>query len=140
MEVAVSDGNKNVTDPAYKVVRGLCTHAQLAVSDPRRARIMMRGHDKASTSEHPFSRSVKQDITEGIASTRFNASCTEAGLIHIMGAGYFTSLSILDQQLSVAEAIELCTKVFTLTLCGFGLVEEEAHRIVSDSARNIMTG
>jgi hypothetical protein len=58
----------------------------------------------------------------------------------VMCAVFSTNLKILEQSLSAEEAIELCTKVFTLVLCGFGLQEEEAHRIVSDSARDIVMG
>jgi hypothetical protein len=44
--------NENVTDPAYRMVRGMCTHMQIAVSDPRRATIMLRGHDWVSAGDH----------------------------------------------------------------------------------------
>jgi hypothetical protein len=57
-----------------------------------------------------------------------------------MCAAYFTKLKILEKDLSVEKAIELCTIVFTLILCGFGLEEEEAVRIISDSARDIIRG
>jgi hypothetical protein len=49
-------------------------------------------------------------------------------------------IRILDQQLSAEQAIDLATRAFSLTLCGFGLSEEEAVRIVADSARDIITG
>lgn len=140
VELAVKMSNKNVTDPAYKIVRGMCNHMQLAVSDPRRAIIMLRGHEKIKTGANPLNRTAQADIAQGVESGRFEQRCENSGLIQVMGVVYFTSLSILEQKLSAKEAIELCTGVFTLILCGFGLDEEEALRIVADSARDIIKG
>lgn len=140
VEIAVRKSNENVTDPAYKIVRGMCNHVQLAVSDPKRATIMARGLEKVIAGEHPLDRTAKVDIESGIESGRFEQRCEEAGLIQTMGSVYFTNLRILAQSLSAREAIELCTRVFTLLLCGFGLDEKEALRIVSDSARDIIKG
>lgn len=64
----------------------------------------------------------------------------DVGVLQIIGTGYFSMIRILDQQLSAQQAIDLATRAFSFTLCGFGLSEEEAVRIVADSARAIITG
>lgn len=140
VEISVSKCNENVTDPAYRVVRGMCTHMQLAVSDPRRATIMSRGHDWVMSTINPLFRNVEEDINKGIASGRFAARCEEVGILQIIGTGYFSMIKIIDEKLNAEQAIDLSTKAFSLTLCGFGLPEEEAVRIVSDSARDIIKG
>jgi AcrR family transcriptional regulator len=140
VEIAIRKSNENVTDPAYRVVRGMCNHVQLAASDPRWAIIMLRGHEKVAAGNHPLNRTAEVDIADGIKSGRFERRCEEAGLIQLMGAVYFTNLRIVEQKLSVKKVIALCTKVSTLILCGFGLDEEEAIRIASDSARDIIRG
>jgi len=140
VEERVRKANENVTDPAYRTVRGLCTHVQLAVSDPRRATIMLRGHDWVNASDHQLLRSVSDDVSAGIASGRFEPRCADVGVLQIIGTGYFCMLRILDQGLSAEQAIDLATRAFSLTLCGFGLEEEEAVRIASDSARDIIRG
>jgi hypothetical protein len=58
----------------------------------------------------------------------------------VLGAAFFTMLQIVEQQQSAEQAIELATGVLTLLLCGFGLPEEEAMRIVADSARDLIKG
>jgi AcrR family transcriptional regulator len=138
VEARVRKINENVTDPAYRMVRGMCTHMQIAVSDPRRATIMLRGHDWVSAGDHQLLRSVQDDVSEGIASGRFAARCDDVGVLQIIGTGYFSMIRILEQRLSVAQAIDLATRAFSLTLCGFGLQEAEAVRIVSASARDII--
>lgn len=140
VELAVEDANRNVTDPAYKIVRGMCIHLQLAVADPRRATIMLRGHEWATSADHPLNHGLKTDIAEGIESGRFEARCEDAGVIQIIGTGFFTMIRLIEQQQSVEQAVDLATRVFSLILCGFGLREEEAQRIVSDSTKDIITG
>ncbi len=138
VEAKVRTINENVTDPAYRVVRGMCTHMQIAVSDPRRATIMLRGHDWVTAGDHELHRSVREDVSKGIASGRFAPRCDDVGVLQIIGIGYFSMIRILEQRMSVEQAIELAIKGFSLTLCGFGLEEGEAVRIVSDSARDII--
>lgn len=140
VEETVTKCNENVTDPAYRIVRGICTHMQLAVSNPHQATIMIRGHDWATSDIHPLHRNVQEDISKGIASGRFSDRCEDVGILQIVGTGYFCMIRIIEQQLSPPEAIVLATKAFSLILYGFGLSEEEAVRIVSDSAHDIITG
>lgn len=138
LELAVEDSNRNVTDPAYRLVRGMCIHLQLAVSAPQRATIMLRGADWGTSTDHPLNQGVKADILAGLASSRFEPRCEEAGVIQVIGAVFFTMLRIIEEQLTAGQAIDLATKVFTLILCGFGLREDEATRIVADSARDLI--
>jgi len=140
VEATVQKCNENVTDPAYRVVRGMCTHMQMAISDPRRAAIMLRGHDWATSDIHPLHRNVQDDIAKGVASGRFAARCEEFGILQIVGTGYFSMIRIIEQRLTPEQAIDLATKAFSLILYGFGLPEEEAVRIVSDSAKDIIKG
>lgn len=140
VEAAVHSCNENVTDPAYKMVRGMCTHIQLAVADPRQATIMLRGHDWLSSNGFHLHQSIRADVSEGIASGRFASRCDDVGIIQIIGTGYFTMIRIIEQKLSVAQAIDLATRALTLTLCGFGLAEDEARIIVAGSAKDIIRG
>lgn len=78
------------------------------------------------------------NVSTGIASGRFAPRCDDVGVLQIIGTGYFSMIRILEQRLSADQAIDLAIKAFSLTLCGFGLEENEAVRIVSDSARDII--
>jgi AcrR family transcriptional regulator len=140
LERSVEESNRNVTDPAYRLVRGMCIHLQMAVADPRRAIIMLRGAGWRTATNNPLNEGIKADITDGLASGRFEPRCEDAGVIQVIGAVFFTMLRIIEEQHSAEQAIELATRVFTLILCGFGLREDEAVRIVADSARDLITG
>ena len=138
LERSVEDSNRNVTDPAYRLVRGMCIHLQLAVADSRRAIIMLRGAGWSTATNNPLNEGIKADIADGLASGRFEPRCEDAGVIQVIGAVFFTMLRIIEDQHTAQQAIDLATRVFTLILCGFGLREDEAVRIVADSARDLI--
>jgi len=138
VEERVRSCNENVTDPAYRLVRGMCTHMQLAVADPRRATIMLRGLDWVTAGDHQLYDSVQADVMQGIASGRFAPRCEDVGVLQVIGTGHFSLIRIIEHRLSVAATVDLATRAFSLVLCGFGLEEAEAVRIVSDSARAII--
>ena len=138
VEQAVATSNDNVTDPAYKIVRGACNHLRFAVVDPRRAMIMLRGHEKTASGDFPLNQNIKAHVQEGLESGRFEPRCKDAGVIQILGATYFSMLEVIEREYGASQAIALATRVYTLLLCGFGLREEEAAMIVADSARDII--
>jgi len=140
VERKVADSNMNVTDPAYRIARGICHHIKLAVDNPQRAMIMLRNPKLATSGEYPLNKNIQIDIREGVESGRFSPRCEEAGIIQVIGATISTMLRVIEKDLSIDQAIDLSTKVFMLTLCGFGVIEEEAFRIVSDSAKDIIAG
>lgn len=138
VERKITDSNRNVTDPAYRIARGICHHIKLAVNEPRKAMIMLRSLELATSNDYPLNKNIQIDILEGIDSGRFAKRCEEAGIIQVMGATVTTMLRVIEQELSVEQTIELSVKVLTLILYGFGVIEDEASRIVSDSARDII--
>jgi AcrR family transcriptional regulator len=87
LERSVEESNRNVTDPAYRLVRGMCIHLQMAVADPRRAIIMLRGAGWRTATNNPLNEGIKADIADGLASGRFEPRCEDAGVIQVIGAG-----------------------------------------------------
>ena len=139
VEARVEASNINVTDPAYKIARGLCNHVQFAISDPGRATIMLRGFSGATSLEHPLNRTVQDHVREGIDSARLASRCRDGAPLVLIGSVIATCITVIEQNLDPQQAIALCTGVFTLVLCGMGLEEAEARRIVTDSATDIIT-
>ncbi len=138
VERAVEASNTNVTDPAYKVVRGMCNHLQLAWIDPRRAIIMLRGHETNSIAESPLNLTVRTHLQEGLDSGRFAARCEAVGVIQLIGTTYASMLRIIEQQYTLEQVVDFASRICTLMLCGFGIEEEEASRISGDSARDLI--
>lgn len=139
IERKVTECNLNVTDPAYKIARGVCTHVRLAVENPNQAIIMMRARESGTTSsDSPMNKQIQAHVSEGVQSSRFSRRCEQAGILQLMGVTFFTMTRIIEDKLSIEESIDLTSQAITLVLCGFGVLEEEAARIASDSARDLI--
>ena len=140
VEQKIRDSNRNVTDPAYRMARGICLHLRLAVIQPKRAAIMLRIAELATSGDYALNRHIQGDIEDGIATGRYHRGCEDAGIIVVMGTTMALMLRIIEQGLDVEQTIELTAKTLSLVLGGFGLQAEEALRIVTDSARDIIDG
>lgn len=138
VERQVRGNNASIEDPAYRLTRGLCTHICLAVSEPRLATIMLRGHDWALSGQHELYKNVRDDIAQGVAVGRFAERCKDVGALQVIGTGYFIMLRILERHLGVRRAIDVTVRALTLILCGFGLEETEARHIAMVSAEEII--
>lgn len=138
VEQEVRRNNENVDDPAYRITRGMCTHIRMALANPRRATIMMRGHEWATSNHHDLYRNVHHDIAQGITSGRFAERCDKVGALLVIGTVYFCMLRILDRNSSQRTAADLTARTVVLTLCGFGIEESEATIIASTSAKEIL--
>ncbi len=140
VEEAIRLSNTNVTDPAYRIIRGMCTHIQLVVAEPRKATIMLRGHDWIKTNTSQLHLNVLADVRAGARSGRFSLLAEQAGALVVIGTGSATMIHALEHNVSVEAARDMATQAFTLVLSGFGLEEQEAMRIVRDSAADIIKG
>ncbi|MFK7977883.1 MAG: TetR/AcrR family transcriptional regulator [Halioglobus sp.] len=138
IEYQVQESTHNITDPAYKVARGVCNHVKLAVEDPRRAIIMLRNPGSTTSSEFSLNRNIHAHVSEGVESTRFDARCKNVGMLQIIGITFMIMTRIIEDKLATKESITLTTEALTLIFCGFGVPEEEARRIASESAEDII--
>ncbi len=137
-QIAVEKNNDNITDPAYKMTRAVCTFMYCALSDPRRATIMLRGHDWVTSSKLQPQENSNKDIEEGIRTGRFRKRSSEVGSILILGTTSFSMIRIVQDKLSVEQTIELSINACLLILCGLGLDEKEALKIATASAKDII--
>lgn len=138
VEARIAEANNDVTDPVRKMANGMCSHVQLTVSDFKRATIMLRGHQVATTGDYPLNRNIQAHVDECVKLGRIRRSCKDFAILQILGSVYFTCLRIIENRLSPRDAVELCTGVFTVTLCGFGVQEKEAKKIISEAACKLM--
>lgn len=140
IEERVFESNLNITDPAYKIARGVSNHVKVAVDDPRRAAIMHRNLDFTTSIDSPLNKNIQIHVSEGVESSRFEIRSEKTGIFQIIGATVMIMAHIIEKQLSAEESVELCAESLTLIFCGFGMSEEEGSRIAWESARDIIIG
>jgi AcrR family transcriptional regulator len=71
METRVGAINRKIDDPAERLVRGMCLFIALALNDPKRATILLRGHEWATEKDNPLNAGLYADLHRGVESGRF---------------------------------------------------------------------
>lgn len=138
LQTRVESANTNVTDPAYRVVRGMCTFIHFALTNPSHARIMLRGHEWATSGNDYVNQGIHANIAAGIAAGNFLKRAEDAGVVQMIGATWVTMMRVIEEKLDLEATQKLATAVVSLILCGFGVEERAALRIAGDSARDII--
>lgn len=138
IEEKILQSNINITDPAYKIARGVSNYIRLAVRDSQRAIIVLRAVEGVASADSPLNVNIQIHVEEGIASGRFAARSEKAGMLLILGITSITMSRIIENRLTSEESIDLGSEALTLLFSAFGLPEEEARRIAFDSARDIV--
>lgn len=136
--LAVAKNNDNVTDPACRMSRAVCTFMHSALSNPRRTTIMLRTHDWITSSKLQTQENSNRDIEEGVRTGRFRKRSAEVGSTLVLGTASFSMIRVVQDKLSTEQTINLSINVCLLILCGLGVEEKEALKIATASARDII--
>ena len=127
----VRAGNIGIPDPAECVVRGVCVFVRFALSEPGRARIMLRSSAWVTSARNPLNRGLEAHIADGVAQGRFTPRAERAGVAFIVGLGHTLVSAITNDQLSLVKARNLSNDILVLTLVGLGMGDLDAQTVVS---------
>ena len=137
VEREVEAANRDIEDPARRVVRAVCVYIRHALTDRQRASVLLRLHADASHAEAPMNRGVLADVSNGLAKGRFAIPSAEVGVLLIMGLAQM-ALSRAHGEPDPEVAIRLGQQLCSLILRGLGLAFEEADAIAEQAAREIV--
>lgn len=129
MESHVAMINADIDDPAERLVRGVCLFIGLALDDPKRATILLRGHEWATEKDNPLNAGLYADLRRGVKSGRFCLSALEGGIAFVTGIGSMAVVQILDQGLDRNAAVARAQSLLYMTLLGLNVSEIDAAAI-----------
>ncbi len=133
------DVNINVTNPAYQLVRGMCSFVQTSLTNPELATVLLRGDEWITRGDHPLNIDIHNSIEAGINTGIFLKRAANAGIILILGTHRVTIMRLLTDQPPIEEVRDLAIAAHALLLCSFGMEEKTALQISRDSAEDIIT-
>ncbi len=134
----VRAGNLGIADPAECVVRGVCVFARFALTEPGRARIMLRSSAWVTSARNPLNRGLEAHIADGVAQGRFTPRAGRAGVAFMVGLGHTLVSAITHDGLKPPAALALTTEILALALAGLGLAETEAVALASRVAADVI--
>lgn len=140
IEARVTAANVGVSDPGERVARAICGFVQFTLVEPKRARIMLRGHSGAIYSDHPLNRGLKSDIASGVRTGHFRRSAAKAGVAFVVGVCHVTLSAVLGSGLKLRETRKFAKDMLVLVLTGLGVDEAEAGTISSRTIASVIVG
>ena len=129
MESHVAMINADINDPAERLVRGICLFIALALDEPKRATILLRGHEWATEKDNPLNSGLYADLHRGVESGRFCRSALDGGIAFVTGIGSMAVVQILDQGLDRNAAAAREQSLLYMTLLGLNVSEIDAAAI-----------
>ncbi len=138
VEAKVTIANAEVTDPARRVVRGICVYLRFVAEEHEQGGVLVRNDRTGQTAPAMrLNRGTIDDISTGLAQGRFAVSTVEAGALFVFGVAHvgltrFNGDRGADSNLWIAQ--ELCQ----LLLRGLGVAPAEAGLIAAQTAEEIL--
>ena len=129
--------NTGISDPAFRLVRGVCIYLRTGVDDPVRTGVWVRMHGGHMPVDAPLNRGLVEDLSLGLTSGRFQMPSLEAGLLFVAGTTH-AALARVAHGTGPALAESLAQQMGGLILRGLGLAAEEADQIAAQCAEEIV--
>ena len=129
IENSVGMVNADIEDPAERLVRGVCLFIALALNDPKRATILLRGHEWATQKDNPLNAGLYADLRRGVESGRFCRSALDGGIAFVTGIASMAVVQILEQGLDRATAAARVQSLLYMTLLGLTVRTKDAEAI-----------
>ncbi|MGZ6022787.1 MAG: TetR/AcrR family transcriptional regulator, partial [Rhizomicrobium sp.] len=138
VEVNIAAANRDVTDPALRVARGICSFVQFAFTQRLAAKTFARVYTSNIGATQPLDAGIRSDVALGVVEKRFSLTSTEAGVVCVTGSAQGLLASILTNIPKQDEAVTLSIDVITAILTGLGVDPNEARHLSSSSALSLI--
>ena len=138
IEEDVTRANRDISDPASRVARGLCCYLRYVAKEPEQGAVLTRNDRRGSAEPWAeINRGTEVDIASGLDSRRFSAPSVEAGALLVVGAGFAGVVRVIADR-DAARHLRLAQQLCQLVLKGLGLPQPEAEQIADEAAKAIL--
>ncbi len=86
VEARVAEANREIHDPLERLTGGMVVAVEFALSQRKRAMVMLRGMTWATSRDHPLNADLRDDIDACVAAGYFNVQAARSGLLFWLGS------------------------------------------------------
>ena len=129
LENKVTATNEGVADAAIRMANGLSSLCAFAITQPVRARALMRLIPGAVDPDTPINAGIRGDIAMGAKAKRFTVSSVNAATVATLGIAMSAGMRLSDEPRRVAEQFTFAAEVIATALVALGLKQPEALRL-----------
>lgn len=134
VEAEVTRANVGVTDPVARIAGGMRVVARFALSQPRRATLLLRSQVPATRQTHPLNRGLKEDIEAALAAGLLRPEAAHVGLSYWLGLCQVLMIHLIETRPAPEAAATRLAEMLVLGLTGLGVPTARAAEIAGSTS------
>ena len=128
LEDKITATNEGVTDAAIRMANGLSSLCAFAITQPVRARALLRLIPGGVDPDTPINAGIRGDVAMGAKSKRFTVASVSAATVATIGIAMSAGMRLSDER-RVPEPFTFAAEVIATALAALGLKPAEAIRL-----------
>lgn len=140
LEERVTAANRDVTDPVARLAGGMRVAVDFALTQRKRAIVMLRGLELSTGIDHELNRGIRADIEGVLAAGLARREAARSGVRYWLGLCQIAMLNAIERRPERAIAAERLREMLVLGLCGLGIAEDAAQAAARDQAALLAAG
>jgi AcrR family transcriptional regulator len=138
MEKAIKHANAKIADPVEWLAQGIQVPVESALSQPQRARVMLRMAARTTIADHPLNRGVAAMVKACVAQGALRSEAANSGMIFWLGLCHVLTRNVVERDLSRAKAADEVRNILFLGLRGLGIEEKRVRQLAVEGRANIL--
>lgn len=134
LEARVDAANAGVADPVLRLAGGMRVAVDFALSERKRAIIMLRGLELATGIDHDLNRGIRADIDALIAAGLARPEAARSGVRYWLGLCQIAQLNAIERRPARSDAAQRLREMLILGLTGLGVPETRASQVAAEVA------
>ncbi len=140
LEGRVDAANALVTDPVARLAGGMRVAVDFALTERKRAIVMLRGLELSTGIDHELNRGIRADIEAVLTAGLGRKEAARSGVRYWLGLCQIAMLNAIERQHDRATAAQRLEEMLVLGLCGLGIAEDLARGAARDQAALLTAG
>lgn len=120
LEDQVARANAEIRDPLARIAGGMRVGAIFALTDPKRATVLLRSHGTSTARTHPLNRGLLDDIEAACDQGLLKTQAREVGVLYWLGLCQALMSNLIERPLSREQADRRIADMIMLGLTGLG--------------------
>ncbi|WP_373476098.1 TetR/AcrR family transcriptional regulator [Sphingorhabdus sp.] len=134
LEEQVARANARLTDPIERIAGGMRVCALFAITNPKRAALLLRSHATSTTRTHPLNKGLVCDFEAAYAQGLLRPEAEHSGVLFWLGLCQALMTNLIERRLSGADAERRIDDMIVLGLMGLGVAQDHVTELVAKGA------
>lgn len=135
LEERVGAANSGVADPVVRLAGGMRVAVDFALTERKRAIVMLRGMELSTGINHELNRGIRADIERLVEAGLARSEAASSGVRYWLGLCQVAQLNVIERRPSRADAAVRLREMLVLGLTGLGVAEGRARAVAEETAR-----